>query len=340
MPSSSFTETASSDITPYFLPPSPGGRQFADKAVSAGVNRDTSTTATSFPTVALEPFQMLAPADTPAGDEISETPITEHPDIGSPTMQTSDLSAKSPREGSEAACISLGTTILAPRPVHPPHFVQASLTTPSTPTSAGQASIPQRGLIVPELGPVSIPLPPLSPLPDDNARTTVVHVISPDVFDEPYVPSPVTPSYTSSVEPASRLSTLPDLISSSTGRRAYGSGVNLVIMPELSKQQAEPPSFTVTLPTVSGGCHVSCNRNETVMPEDNDATRADEVKYIVVTAGYRVGVFRNREYAAPYVRDCPGAQYEEYSTYATALGRYREARSRHGVWVIEKTPGM
>ncbi|OJT05533.1 hypothetical protein TRAPUB_3649 [Trametes pubescens] len=56
--------------------------------------------------------------------------------------------------------------------------------------------------------------------------------------------------------------------------------------------------------------------------------------YIVITAGRRVGVFRDWTHASPYVIGCPGARHQGYKQYRHAIEAYQTAKALRLVQVI------
>ncbi|KAI0666068.1 hypothetical protein C8Q78DRAFT_1058986 [Trametes maxima] len=378
-------------LHPHSLPPSPGGQTFSDKAVSAEATKDisiqtgTPPSAKSFMSAATVRRTTDVHA---AGDEIFQTPITgpESPDIGSSAIETPEPVAGTcfPRStvliSSTQSSVPSPTgdelpplgVIVAPRPVrhitfgHTGHsFLEA------------RPSISPRGLIAPELGPVSIPLPPRSPISDgDPHPPRIVRLLSPDSFIEPATPPPSLahgdtgltgvasqlpsadvedgkPQTRRTLEPSN--ASLDDPHSSAIALSPTTSKSPPVSTVAPFRPTASSPvptssrvSLTVALARMNGdqrpevrerrrGYYFSYYK-ETIVPEDDNSAQRGK-KYIAVTVGYRVGVFYDRDHAAPYIDSCPGAQYEEHDTYLTALAMYRRARREKGVQVVEKTVG-
>ncbi|KAL1937895.1 hypothetical protein VTO73DRAFT_12788 [Trametes versicolor] len=373
----------------FRLPPSPGGRDFADKCVMAEMTRDIGVQAG--PRVS---FRTVATVKEPAaagGYTISHTPITGSPAVGvgavlplSPPVTSSDIalavstpSAASPRltasvkhepgiasaggeyvpriqqadnshragpescltgplsgSGSRAVPVVSPTPVAAPaRPAPHARVASACIESPGRAVSPARADSPARAVPAARVAsPTSGVCPNHVTAPFPATRPPLARVLSPDSFVEAprRVNSRNAIGVPSSDDEAQYWSSVVDPFARSDEDEEEDGN------PAPRGETPAPSAPSSPVPTAkSRGYHYSFfGGEEVIVAPDPPQRLRGKSRYIVVTAGWRVGVFRDWTHASPYVVGCPGARHEGFKKYSEAIERYQLEKALRNVEVI------
>ncbi|KAI0669042.1 hypothetical protein C8Q78DRAFT_1080897 [Trametes maxima] len=338
----------------FSRPASPEAPTFADKAVVAKITKDVSVQARPSASVAFKSFATVKHIH--GGGAVTQAPIT-----GSPVIGLSGITHLDPPSGTRVP----RPTELTASPLHEAPLLLQTVPLPivSIPISGHLPAVAQpqpgsgqagtRSLFNEALGPVSVIAPArsrassiepgvsqpqvLRALPSgDSTVSNVSDLKSSENSDTEYweVVDDVTVA-----GDLGDLHGLDGIDAAPTQQGSTATGDDTIRQPEVPPTSPTMPTTTFTNEgdmqyRADSGFYYTYY-GETIVPPDVSVTRRGKTKYIVVIAGWRVGVFRDWLHAAPHVNHCPGAKFKGFKSYTEAIRVYYAAKERGDVEVVD-----